>query len=199
MRARCRSRRESCRRISGASPNSTRPCMSCGFKAFRRAISSLRCVRCWAKRRRSHPQPSRASTSSSWTTTRDWSRRPLADDYVYIWADGIYLDAGAEDERRVMLAVIGVDTRGDKELFALEDAFGESAESWTVVFESLRERGLKNLAMLVADGAQGIWKGSQRCFRAPSSSGAACTRCATSKINFPRSIAARFIHACSRP
>lgn len=89
---------------------------------------------------------------------RVWSRRPIADEYVYLWADGIYLDAGAEDERRVMLAVIGVDVKGDKDLLALEDAFGESAESWTAVFESLRERGLRNVAMLVADGAQGTWK-----------------------------------------
>jgi transposase-like protein len=89
---------------------------------------------------------------------RAWSRRSIADEYVYLWADGVYLDAGAEDERRVMLAVIGVNVNGDKDLLALEDAFGESAESWTVVFESLRDRGLKNVAMLVADGAQGIWK-----------------------------------------
>jgi len=89
---------------------------------------------------------------------RAWSRRSIADEYVYIWADGVYLDAGAEDERRVMLAVIGVDVKGDKDLLALEDAFGESAESWAVVFESLRDRGLKNVAMLVADGAQGIWR-----------------------------------------
>ncbi len=89
---------------------------------------------------------------------RAWSRRSIADEYVYLWADGVYLDAGAEDQRRVMLAIIGVDTNGDKDLLALDDAFGESAESWTVVFESLRDRGLKNVAMLVADGAQGIWK-----------------------------------------
>lgn len=87
-----------------------------------------------------------------------WSRRSIADEYVYLWADGVYLDAGAEDERRVMLAVIGVNIAGDKDLLALEDAFGESAESWVVVFEGLRDRGLKNVAMLVADGAQGIWK-----------------------------------------
>jgi len=87
-----------------------------------------------------------------------WSRRPIADEYVYVWADGVYLDAGAEDERRVMLAVIGVNTNGDKDLLALEDAFGESTESWTVLFEGLRDRGLRTVAMLVADGAQGIWK-----------------------------------------
>jgi putative transposase len=71
---------------------------------------------------------------------RVWSRRAIADDYVYLWADGIYLAAGAEDEKRVMLTVIGVDTNGDKDLLALEDAFGESIESWTALFESLRDR-----------------------------------------------------------
>ena len=89
---------------------------------------------------------------------RAWSQRPITDKYVYLWADGVYLDAGAEQERRVMLVVIGVDTKGAKDLLAIEDAFGESAESWTVLFESLRDRGLKNVALLVADGAQGIWK-----------------------------------------
>ncbi len=83
----------------------------------------------------------------------------LAEDrYVYLWADGIYLDAGAEEERRVMLTVIGVNTDGEKDLLAIEDAFGESAKSWNALFESLRDRGLKNVAMLVADGAQGVWK-----------------------------------------
>jgi putative transposase len=51
-----------------------------------------------------------------------------------------------------------VDINGDKASLALDDAFGESAQSWAVVFESLRDRGLKNVALLVADGAQGIWK-----------------------------------------
>jgi putative transposase len=95
---------------------------------------------------------------------RAWSCRSILDEYVYLWAEGVYLDAGAEDERRAMLAVIGVDTKGDKDLLALEDAFGESAESWTAVFESLRSRGLTNVAMLVADGAQGIWKGFSAVF-----------------------------------
>jgi putative transposase len=89
---------------------------------------------------------------------RTWSRRLIADNYVYLWADGVYVDAGAEQERRVMLVVIGVDTEGEKDLLAMEDAFGESAESWAALFESLRERGLKHAALLVADGAQGIWK-----------------------------------------
>jgi putative transposase len=86
-----------------------------------------------------------------------WSQRFIANEYVYLWADGVYLGAGPGDERRVMLVVIGVDRNGDKALLAIEDAFAESEESWSVVFESLKKRGLKDVALLVADGAQGIW------------------------------------------
>jgi putative transposase len=86
-----------------------------------------------------------------------WSQRFIANEYVYLWADGVYLGAGPGDERRVMLVVIGVDRNGNKALLAIEDAFAESEESWAAVFESLRKRGLKDAALLVADGAQGIW------------------------------------------
>ncbi len=86
-----------------------------------------------------------------------WCRRPIANEYVYVWADGVYLGAGPADERRVMLVVMGVDLNGGKALLAIDDAFTESERSWTTVFESLRKRGLKDVALLVADGAAGIW------------------------------------------
>jgi transposase-like protein len=56
------------------------------------------------------------------------SQRSIADKYVYLWADGVYLDAGAEQERCVMLVVIGVDTEGEKDLLAIEDAFGDTPD-----------------------------------------------------------------------
>ncbi len=131
---------------------------------------------------------------------RAWSQRPIADKYVYCWADGVYLDAGAEQEQRVMLVVIGVDTEGAKDLLAIEDAFGESAESWATLFESLRERGLKNVALLVADGAQGIWKAfsavfprakQQRCWLHYADVGISSIKFATSKTKCPRSTGRR--------
>lgn len=35
----------------------------------------------------------------------------------------------------------------------------ESSKSWAGVFGSLKERGLKDVAMLIEDGAGGIWNG----------------------------------------
>jgi transposase-like protein len=86
-----------------------------------------------------------------------WCQRKIGNEYVYLWADGVYLGAGPADERRVMLVVMGVDLNGDKAMLAIDDAFSESEESWTAVFESLRKRGLNDAALLVADGAAGIW------------------------------------------
>jgi putative transposase len=60
-----------------------------------------------------------------------WCQRPIANEFVYLWADGVYLGAGPAGERRVMLVVMGVDNNGDKAMLAIEDAFAESEESWT--------------------------------------------------------------------
>jgi transposase-like protein len=43
-----------------------------------------------------------------------WCARAIANEFVYVWADGVYLGAGPTDERRVMLVVIGVDVKGQE-------------------------------------------------------------------------------------
>ena len=44
---------------------------------------------------------------------RQWCRRRLDDDWVYLWVDGIYSGLRGERERLCVLVVIGVNTRGD--------------------------------------------------------------------------------------
>jgi len=57
-----------------------------------------------------------------------WKRRRLdSDHFVYLWGDGIHLGAGPEDERRVLLVLIGADARGFKHLVALEEAMSEAS------------------------------------------------------------------------
>jgi putative transposase len=87
-----------------------------------------------------------------------WKRRRLDDvEFVYVWADGIHLGSGPDDERRVFLVVIGADRRGDKHLLALEEALSESEQSWIELFDDLKGRGMNTPALLVADGAHGLW------------------------------------------
>jgi len=84
---------------------------------------------------------------------RDWRGHEM----VYLWADGIYINARAA-ERRCVLVLIGCDGHGKKHFLAIEDGFRESTESWKALLLKLRDRGLTqppNVA--VGDGAMGFW------------------------------------------
>jgi putative transposase len=89
-----------------------------------------------------------------------WQKRDLsAKRYVYIWADGIHLQARLEDEKQCILVLIGATPEGRKELVGFTDGARESAHDWRVLLLDLRRRGLDSQPELViADGALGFWK-----------------------------------------
>jgi putative transposase len=87
-----------------------------------------------------------------------WKQRPLRGRYVYLYADGLYLKAGAEQDKTALLVVLGVDEQGHKELLAMEQGYRESTASWSEVLRSLNERGLTEAPLLaIGDGALGLW------------------------------------------
>jgi len=83
---------------------------------------------------------------------RDWRGH----EFVYLWADGIYVNVRAE-ERRCVLVVVGCDIHGRKHFLAIEDGFRESAQSWKALLLSLKDRGLDAAKLAVGDGALGFW------------------------------------------
>jgi transposase-like protein len=83
---------------------------------------------------------------------RDWHGHG----FVYLWADGIYVNVRAE-ERRCMLVVVGCDLHGRKHCLAIEDGFRESTASWKALLLSLKDRGLDAAKLAVGDGALGFW------------------------------------------
>ena len=94
-----------------------------------------------------------------------WKRRRLDDlEIVYVWADGIHLGTGPDDQRRVFLIVIGADRDGKKHLLALEEALSESEASWSDLFTDLVGRGMNVPALLIADGAHGLWAAASAVF-----------------------------------
>lgn len=90
---------------------------------------------------------------------QQWSQRCLSrDNYVYWWADGVYLQACMEEARDCVLVIIGVTESGHKEIIAIEDGYRESKESWKDLLKILKHRGLKVPPKLaVGDGALGFW------------------------------------------
>jgi len=96
-----------------------------------------------------------------WTDEHDrWQTRdPTAKHYVYLWADGIHLEARLEERAQCILVIIGATPEGKKELVGFTDGMRESAESWRELLLDLRRRGLSPAPELaVADGALGFWK-----------------------------------------
>ena len=79
------------------------------------------------------------------------------DDWVYIWADGIYSGLRGENDKLCSLVVVGVNARGDKHFLAIEDGVRESTQSWREVLSKLRHRGMRAPKLAIGDGAMGFW------------------------------------------
>jgi putative transposase len=47
---------------------------------------------------------------------REWKKRSLDKEYLYMWADGVYPKADLKDDDMTVLVVVGVNHRGEKEL-----------------------------------------------------------------------------------
>ena len=89
-----------------------------------------------------------------------WAKRDLsAKRYVYVWADGIHLQARLEGEKQCILVIIGATPEGRKELVGFTDGTRESAHDWRALLLDLKARGLAvQPELMVADGALGFWK-----------------------------------------
>jgi transposase-like protein len=89
-----------------------------------------------------------------------WQRRDLsARRYVYIWADGVYLQARMEPQADCMLVLIGATPEGKKELVGFQVGMRESVQSWRELLVDLKARGLAIAPELATgDGALGFWK-----------------------------------------
>jgi putative transposase len=88
-----------------------------------------------------------------------WQRRDLsARRYVYVWADGVYLQARMEPQAECMLVLIGATPEGKKELLGFQVGIRESAQSWRELLIDLKARGLSVAPELATgDGALGFW------------------------------------------
>jgi transposase-like protein len=95
-----------------------------------------------------------------------WQGRDLsARRYVYVWADGVYLQARMEDQAECMLVLIGATPEGRKELVGFQVGVRESAQSWRELLVDVKRRGLSIAPEIaVGDGALGFWQALDEVF-----------------------------------
>lgn len=108
-----------------------------------------------------------ARLTAGWQADYDaWTRRDLsARRYVYIWADGVYLQARMEENAECMLLIIGATPEGKKELIGFQVGLRESAQSWHELLTDIKKRGLSIAPEIaVGDGAMGFWNALDKVF-----------------------------------
>jgi transposase-like protein len=105
--------------------------------------------------------------TGEWQNEYDrWQRRDLsAGRYVYVWADGVYLQARMEPQAECILVVLGATPEGKKELVGFQVGVRESAQSWRELLVDIKARGLSvPPEVAVGDGAMGFWKALDEAF-----------------------------------
>ena len=125
-----------------------------------------------------------------------WQKRDLsARRYVYVWADGVYLQARMEPQAECMLVLIGATPDGKKELLGFRTGMRESAQSWKELLVDLKARGLIVAPEIaVGDGALGFWRALDEAF--PSTRHQRCWQHKTLNIldKLPKSVQANAHH-----
>ncbi len=113
------------------------------------------------------PLVSKSTVSRICAETREryraWCGRRLGEhDLVYLFLDAVYLKLRPDDTpAEGVLVAWGVTLEGRKVLLGLQLGSRESYEDWLDFGRELLARGMRAPALLVADGAPGLWKASR--------------------------------------
>ena len=94
------------------------------------------------------------------TQVQAFHRRPLADEYVYLFLDGltVTLKEAPEAKKRLVLVAYGLTATGQRVLLDYRVAPSESSTEWERFLKSLYDRGLhgRKLRLITTDGGSGL-------------------------------------------
>jgi transposase-like protein len=113
------------------------------------------------------PVVSKSTVARVCASTRErygaWCERRLDEhDLVYCFLDAIYLKLRPDDTpAEGVLVAWGVTLEGRKVLLGLQLGSRESYEDWLDFGRDLLSHGLRPPALIVADGAPGLWKAAR--------------------------------------
>lgn len=88
----------------------------------------------------------------------EWQNRPLDEIYPVIFIDAIHYSVRDEGVIRKLAAyvILGINCDGKKEVLTIEVGENESSKYWLSVLNSLKNRGVRDILILCADGLSGI-------------------------------------------
>ena len=88
----------------------------------------------------------------------EWQSRRLSEVYPIVFIDAIVFSVRKEKtvQKTAVYVVLGVDSDGMKDVLSIEVGENESAKFWLSVLNNLKNRGVKDILVLCADGLSGI-------------------------------------------
>jgi len=90
---------------------------------------------------------------------KEWRERSLEEkEYPYLYLDATYLKVrwGASVTSMALLACVGVDEEGFREVLAVEAAGSEKGAAYASLLRGLLDRGLRGVRLVVSDDHEGI-------------------------------------------
>ena len=88
----------------------------------------------------------------------DWQNRPLDEVYPILYIDAIHYSVRDNGVIRKLAAyvILGINTEGKKEVLTISVGDNESAKYWLSIMNELKNRGVKDVLIICADGLTGI-------------------------------------------
>jgi len=88
----------------------------------------------------------------------DWQNRPLDEVYPILYIDAIHYSVRDNGVIKKLAAyvILGINTEGKKEVLTIQVGDNESSKYWLSVLNELKNRGVKDILVICADGLTGI-------------------------------------------
>ena len=88
----------------------------------------------------------------------EWQQRSLSELYPVIFVDAIHFSVRDNGiiRKKVAYIILGINENGKKEVLSIEIGDNESSKYWLGILNSLKNRGLKDILILCADGLTGM-------------------------------------------
>ena len=88
----------------------------------------------------------------------DWQKRPLDEVYPIVFIDAVHFSVRDNGQIRKLAAyvILAVSLTGHKEVLSIHIGENESAKYWLGVLNELKNRGIKDILVICADGLTGM-------------------------------------------
>ena len=88
----------------------------------------------------------------------EWQKRPLSEVYPVVFIDAIHYSVRDNNVIQKMAAyvILGINCDGRKEVLSIQIGDNESSRYWLSILNELKNRGVKDILILCADGLTGI-------------------------------------------